>query len=160
MRFDYQYRTRENELKSGSVSAASREAAYKALKSQGINPSRVTLAPGALNYLASFGKRSWLIVILAVALAVTLAFSSRRPTPAPASPNGDIDPDVLKQLEASGMDVEVINELLAQRRKINEEYREKIEAEVERGTLTRKAADAMLRAAGLTTDESRKEELR
>ena len=95
MRFDYQYRTRENELKSGSVSAASREAAYKALKSQGINPSRVTLAPGALNYLASFGKRSWLIVILAVALAVTLAFSSRRPTPAPASPNGDIDPDVL-----------------------------------------------------------------
>ena len=150
MRFDYQYRTRENEPKSGSISAASREAAYRALKSQGINPSRVTLAPGVLNYLASFGKRSWLIVFLVLALAVTLAFASRRPEPQPVSPNGDVDPEVLKRLEASGLDVEVVNDLLAQRRKINEEYRQKIEAEVANGTLTRKAANELLQAAGLT----------
>ena len=149
MKFDYQFRTRDNELKSGTIAASSRDAAFAALKRQGVNPSRVVLSPGFLNRLAAIGKRGWLIVILALALLAAVLSLLRRP-PAPSVPRGgDIDPEVLKRLEASGLDVVAINELLSQRRKINEEYRRKIEAEVERGILTRKAANEMLQAAGL-----------
>ena len=148
MKFDYQFRTPGNELQSGTIAASSRDAAFAALKRQGVNPSRVVLAPGVLNRLAAIGKRGWLIVILALALLAAVLSLLRRPS-APSVRGGDIDPEVLRRLEASGLDVEAISDLLNQRRRINEEYRRKIEADVKRGALTRKAADEMLQAAGL-----------
>lgn len=149
MKFDYQFRTPGNELQSGRISASSRDAAFAALKRQGVNPSRVVLAPGALNRLAAIGKRGWMIVILALALMAAVVSLVRRPSVPSVRGSGDIDPEVLRRLEASGLDVEAISDLLSQRRRINEEYRRRIEAEVERGALTRKAADEMLQAAGL-----------
>lgn len=85
MKFLYQYKTSENELRDGVVSAASRDAVYLALKKQGVRPSRVELAPGVLNRIAALGKRVWTIAALAVALAVSLAVGrSRAKAPPPA----------------------------------------------------------------------------
>lgn len=87
MRFDYQFRTKDNELRSASLHAPSRDAAYAALKKAGINPSRVELAPGLLNRVSSLGKRGLAIVILALAtvgLAIALG-RARTPRVAPPS---------------------------------------------------------------------------
>ena len=51
MKFFYEYRTRDNERRSGEVNAADREAAFALLKSQGIRPSRLNEAPGLANKL-------------------------------------------------------------------------------------------------------------
>lgn len=74
MKFVYEYKTSANERRSGVLAAASKDAAYKSLKAQGIRPYRVTLAPGALNRLAALGHHGWAIVILA-AIAAILTFS-------------------------------------------------------------------------------------
>lgn len=66
MRFDYTYRDRANERHDATISAPNKDAAYAALRSQGIKPIRVTLAPGLANRLASFGKRGVAIVVLCV----------------------------------------------------------------------------------------------
>lgn len=66
MRFLYEYKTRENERRSGEISAASRSAVYAELKKQGIKPYKVDLAPGFLNWVQSLGKRTAAIVLLAL----------------------------------------------------------------------------------------------
>lgn len=70
MKFLYQYRTHDNVMHSGSVSASSREEAFALLKSQGIRPSRVEEAPGVFNKLFGRGKRWMIIAGLVLALAV------------------------------------------------------------------------------------------
>lgn len=70
MKFVYEYRTKSNELKRGEISAPDRDAAYAALKSEGIRPSKVSEAPGFLNKLFGKGKRWLAIAILALAVAV------------------------------------------------------------------------------------------
>ena len=70
MKFLYEYRTRENEIRRGEISASDRDSAYAALRTQGIRASRVTEAPGFLNSLFGKGKRWLLIVALAFAFAV------------------------------------------------------------------------------------------
>ena len=57
VRFVYQYRTHDNAVRSGEVSAADRDAAYRALKEKGIRPSRLEEAPGLANKIFGKGKR-------------------------------------------------------------------------------------------------------
>lgn len=156
MIFDYQYRTHDNELKTGSISASSRDEAFRTLKARGVNPSRVELAPGIGNRFAALGKRGWTIILLVLLLGAVLAGAALHRGPfaaggAPSAPNdmSDLDPEVLRRLENSGINSESINDLLEARRKVNEEYRRKIESEVKRGKLTRSAADELFRAMGL-----------
>ena len=76
MKFEYEYRTCDNERKSGMISARDREAVFVTLKAQGINPSRVREAPGVFNRLFGKGKRYLVIAFLGIiclALAVALS---------------------------------------------------------------------------------------
>lgn len=77
MKFLYEYRTSDNVRHEGVIAASDREAAFAALKAQGIRPGRVTEAPGFLNKLFGRGKRWAAIVILGfvAAIAVILVFS-------------------------------------------------------------------------------------
>ncbi len=121
MRFNYEYRTRENELKSGSLSASSRDAAYALLKKNGVNPSRMTLAPGLMNRLASFGWRVWLIVFLSVLLAVlAVRVSDLTSAPSPASPVQRTD-DVVARMRAAGRPQSEIDEYVSRLRAVEEE---------------------------------------
>ena len=77
MRFVYQYRTHDNAVRSGEVSAADRDAAYRALKEKGIRPARLEEAPGLANKIFGKGKRWIAIAVLAVVAAV-FAFQARK----------------------------------------------------------------------------------
>lgn len=77
MRFNYEYRTTDNTLHEGVLSAPSRDDVYSILKTRGIRPSRVVEAPGFLNKLLGKYKRWMAIVALAVVLvAVCVQFRS------------------------------------------------------------------------------------
>ena len=69
MKFIYEYKTKENERRSGEIAAPSRAAVYTELKKQGIKPYKVDLAPGFANWVQSLGKRTAAIAVLAVAVA-------------------------------------------------------------------------------------------
>lgn len=79
MKFTCTYFTSDRTRHEIVVSARSKDAVYPILKKQGIRPTQVVLSPGVLNRLASFGKRGYAILVLAVALAVStsLYFSAR-----------------------------------------------------------------------------------
>ena len=64
MKFIYEYKTKENEQRSGEFCAASRDDVYRELRKQGIKPYKVYLAPGLLNRIQSYGKRTAAIVVL------------------------------------------------------------------------------------------------
>lgn len=84
MRFDYEYRTSDNVRHTGTIRASSRDAAYAALKAQGIRPGSVTDAPGFLNILFGKGKRWIAIGILAfVATGLVVARVRNPPPPRP-----------------------------------------------------------------------------
>ena len=57
MKFIYQYRTSDNEVKRGEIVAPDREAAFQLLRAQGIKPARLEEAPGVFNKLFGKGKR-------------------------------------------------------------------------------------------------------
>lgn len=80
MKFLYEYRTRDNVRHEGVISAASKDAAFAALKSRGIRPGSVVEAPGLLNKVLGKGKRWIAIAVLAVAFVATLLayFSAQR----------------------------------------------------------------------------------
>lgn len=61
MKFVYQYRTSDNVQHRGEIVAASREAAFVALKARGIRPGWMDEAPGFFNKLFGKGKR-WLAI--------------------------------------------------------------------------------------------------
>ena len=71
MKFRYQYRTRDNEIRCGEIAAADRDAAFATLKAQGIKPSRMDEAPGVFNKLFGKGKR-WLVIAMLGALCAIL----------------------------------------------------------------------------------------
>lgn len=79
MKFLYQYRTPDNCQHDGVIRAASRDAAYAALKAKGIRPSRMEEASGFFNKLFGKGKRWLAIAVLAAAVAISLPFALRRP---------------------------------------------------------------------------------
>ena len=66
MKFLYEYRTPDNAKHNGVISASDREAAYAALKKQGIKPSRFSEAPGLFNKIFGKGKRWIAIGVLGV----------------------------------------------------------------------------------------------
>ena len=70
MRFLYEYKTSENQRRSGEIAAPSRSAVYVQLKKQGIKPYKVDLAPGFGNWLLSLGKRTYAIVVLCLVCIV------------------------------------------------------------------------------------------
>lgn len=73
MKFDYEYRTSDNVPHRGTITASTKDAAYEALKSQGIKPGKVWESPGVFNKLFGKGKRWIAIFVLLVALAGTAA---------------------------------------------------------------------------------------
>lgn len=81
MRFVYEYRTSDNVRHEGTLSAADREAAFSALRSQGIRPGRLVEAPGIMNKVLGKGKR-WIAIgclfSFAVALLLALWMNNRR----------------------------------------------------------------------------------
>lgn len=71
MKFLYQYRTPDNLQHEASVSAASRDEAYRLLKAKGVKPSRLEEAPGFLNKLFGKGKR-WIAILALGVLCLVL----------------------------------------------------------------------------------------
>lgn len=78
MKFNYQYRTPDNCQHSGVIRAASRDAAYAALKSRGVRPSRVEEAPGFFNKLLGKGKRWIAIVVLTIVAGISIPLALNR----------------------------------------------------------------------------------
>ena len=97
MKFIYEYRTSDNVRHEGTVSAASRDAAFAALKAQGIRPGSVREAPGFFNKLFGKGKR-WIAIAVLSALCGVLCvafFGTRRTVSAPLS---DLDSMTRRQV--------------------------------------------------------------
>lgn len=81
MKFVYEYRTKDNVHHDGVICAASREAAFDALRARGIKPGRLAEAPGFFNHLFGKGKRWIAISILAVVCVVLAVCVVRLPAP-------------------------------------------------------------------------------
>ena len=107
MRFTYQYRTPDNKSHTGIIDAASRDAAFAALKAQGVRPGRVEEAPGFFNKLFGKGKRWIAIGVLAVVACISLAYAFRTKQSAIESNSSALsrrqiygDPALMERLEA------------------------------------------------------------
>ena len=105
MRFVYQYRTKENAVRSGEIAASDRETAFQALKTQGIRPAKLEEAPGLFNKLFGKGKR-WIAIGILAVIAFALAVQSFRTPPAQqetSSPRHQIygEPALMEELERS-----------------------------------------------------------
>lgn len=72
MKFSYTYRTSDNAVHDGVISASSRDDVYQLLKPKGIKPYNVQLVPGFANRIASIGKRGIAIVALSLGVIVAL----------------------------------------------------------------------------------------
>ena len=70
MKFLYTYRTPNNKQHRGEISAPTKEAAYAALRAQGIRAGRLEEAPGFFNKLFGKGKRWITIGVLGVGCLV------------------------------------------------------------------------------------------
>lgn len=131
--------------------AANRDEAFAALKSRGIRPIRVIDSPGFFNKLLGKGKRWTAIVVLALSLLVAILVLVSRPVRKVALPvpEYDVDSAMIEQLAAMGHKTEDINEFLEARRRLNEEYRSRVEAQVKEGRMTKSEANDLLIAIGL-----------
>ena len=98
MKFVYQYRTPDNKSHKGMIRAVSRDAAYAALKAQGIKPGRVEDAPGVFNKLFGRGKR-WIAILVLGALCLVLGASLMRTRHEAQGTNG---PDTLDRAQLYG----------------------------------------------------------
>lgn len=106
MKYLYQYKTKENERRSGEIDASSREDVYRLLKPQGIRPFNVELAPGFFNKMRSVGKRWMAIIILAMIAVVSsfFALNGRDAKLVQKERRGQIygDPSVIQVCERAG----------------------------------------------------------
>lgn len=75
MKFEYEYRTSDNVPHRGTITASTKEAAYDALKAQGIKPGKVWEAPGFFNKLFGKGKR-WIAIAVLCALCLVISVVS------------------------------------------------------------------------------------
>ena len=74
MKFLYTYRTPDNKQHRSEITAPTKEAAYAALRAQGIKAGHIDEAPGFFNKLFGKGKRWIAIAVLAlIAIAATVA---------------------------------------------------------------------------------------
>ena len=76
MKFNYEYRTSDNVRHTGVIAASDREAAFAALKAQGIRPGCLAEAPGFFNKLFGKGKRWLAIGVLGAALVGSIVYTS------------------------------------------------------------------------------------
>ena len=76
MKFIYQYRTPDNKQHEAVISAPTKDAAYAALKAQGVKPGRMYEAPGVFNKLFGKGKR-WIAIVVLGALCLVLCLVVR-----------------------------------------------------------------------------------
>lgn len=72
MKFTYQYRTSDNAVHSGTISASSRDVAFNRLKSRGFKPFSLVEDTGFFNVLFGKGKRWIAICLLSVAALMLL----------------------------------------------------------------------------------------
>lgn len=108
MKFSYEYKTRDNERRTGTIIAASKDEVYRKLKAEGVHPFNVTIAPGVFNKVLSIGKRGFAIVTLvlvSVVLAVALGRARSgvgKPPPVQTSDRHQIygDPSILAGMES------------------------------------------------------------
>lgn len=75
MKFSYQYRTSDNQVRGGVITASDRDAVFAALRKRGIKPYGVEEAPGFFNKLFGKGKRWTAICLLAVVTVALLSLS-------------------------------------------------------------------------------------
>ena len=78
MKFNYEYRTSDNVRHEGTIAAANRDAAFAALRAQGIKPGRMTEAPGLANKLFGKGKRWIAIIALLLVIAAGLCLLNQK----------------------------------------------------------------------------------
>ena len=78
MKFNYEYRTSDNERHEGTIAAADRDAAFVMLKVQGIRPSRLIEAPGLVNKVLGKGKRWIAIFALLTVVAASFCLISKK----------------------------------------------------------------------------------
>ena len=98
MKFLYTYRTPDNKQHRGEIIAATKEAAYAALRAQGIKPGHVDEAPGVFNKLFGKGKR-WIAILVLGALCLVLAIAlGRARTPAAPSVAAGLDSTTRRQV--------------------------------------------------------------
>ena len=76
MKFLYEYRTSDNVRHTGEIKAPDREAAFVALKKQGIRPGRMVPAPGILNFFSGRYKYWFVIVLLVIGVVLLLTRSN------------------------------------------------------------------------------------
>ena len=81
----YTYRTSDGAWHTASVRAADRDAAFAELRKCGVKPVKVELASGLLNSLRALGRRWYAIIVLALALAATLAYTITGGSQSPAT---------------------------------------------------------------------------
>lgn len=77
MKFLYEYRTKDNVRHEGVINAASRDAAFAALKAQGIRPGSVKEAPGLFNKVFGKGKRWIAIAALSIVAIASTSIALR-----------------------------------------------------------------------------------
>ncbi len=110
MKFEFQYRTRDNVLHGGTIRAADKDAAFAALRSKGLKPSRLTEAPGFFNALFGKGKRWMAIAVLSALLLLTPLFFADSRAPASDSRFPTVserhqiygDPAIISEMTADG----------------------------------------------------------
>ena len=73
MKFLYTYRTPDNKQHRSEITAPTKEAAYAALRAQGIKAGHIDEAPGFFNKLFGKGKR-WIAIAVLALIAIALAF--------------------------------------------------------------------------------------
>ena len=108
MKFLYDYRTKDNIRYEGVISAASREAAFDALRAQGIKPAHLNEAPGIWNKISGRGKY-WILISAAAGAAVFFAVLAGRGQRRAVEFDGDLersqiygDPAFLGECAAKG----------------------------------------------------------
>lgn len=109
MRFVYQYRTKDNELLCGEITAFDREAAFRELRAKGVRPARLEAAPGFFNALFGRGKRWLAIGALALGLVAAIVRISRLASENAELANPNVedrqqiygDPGVLMEMQVS-----------------------------------------------------------
>ena len=104
MKFVYKYRTSDNALHEGLVSAGDRDAAFDLLKSRGIKPFGIEVAPGFCNKLFGRGKRWMAIVALAIAAVVGWLSVAKTTMQIRESERHQLygDPALMEEMVASG----------------------------------------------------------
>lgn len=109
MKFIYGYKTSENETREGMLSAASRDAVYRKLRAEGIRPFEVRLAPGFFNHLQALGKRTLVIALLLIVIAVVVINSRQEKVTAGSETKNSSDrhqtygdPSLMEQMERDG----------------------------------------------------------